>query len=308
MRKKMLRCALGSGALGVTCILAALCVPAAASAAPDTPPPVATPLPPPPTQPPGPADAPPAPVPPAEAPPEAAPLPPPEGAPAPGEGYPTPAPPPGEQLPPGYYGSYPAPDQAFEEINPAPQGYREHEGLFLRVSIGVGAAITSYDEAVDGVKRSQVTTRGLAGLFGVSVGGRVAGNLILHGDLMAAGFGDANRQVDGTTDARDTIEGSLALLGGGVTYYFMPANAFATGILGVTSFSEQRDGEDSVQSGLGFGLSGLLGKEWWVGRRGEWALGGALRMAFYTAPLDIARVESQLGAFDIGVVFTTTYN
>jgi hypothetical protein len=250
----------------------------------------------------------------APAPPEAAPLPPPDAAPPPpgveGGTYPTPeAPPSGVELPPGYYGSYPAAPEAVEvEVAPRNEGHHEHEGLFLRVSLGVGAGIVGYEEAVDGVNRAAVTTRGLAGLFGVSVGGRVYGNLIVHGDLMASGFGDGHREVDGTTDASNQIDGQLGLLGAGVTYYFMPANAYVTGIVGAGSYSEERDSEESVRSGLGVALAALIGKEWWVGRRGEWALGGALRTSFYSAPVEIARVDSQIGAFDIGLVFTTTYN
>jgi hypothetical protein len=125
---------------------------------------------------------------------------------------------------------------------------------------------------------------------------------------LLATYAHPRAQVDGTTDARDRIDGSLSLLGGGATYYFMPANAYITGILAAGSYSEDRDGEKSVRSGLGIALAALIGKEWWVGRRGQWALGGALRTSFYSVPVDIARVDSQIGAFDIGLVFTTTYN
>ena len=242
--------------------------------------------------------------PPPQAPPSAAPLPPP-GAPA---QMPPPAPPPPGAEPPGYYGRYASTEGAYDENTPYDAGSRTHDGFFLRLSVGVGAVLTGYRERVDGRSAADVTTRSLAGLFGVSVGGAVIENLILHGDLQASGFGDAQRSVNGTPDASDRIDGSFVMLGGGATYYFMPTNAYVTLILGATAYSEQRDDEDAVESGVGVGVSSLIGKEWWVGRSAEWGLGGALRFGYYNAPVDIARLESRVSAFDIGLVFGATYN
>ena len=174
--------------------------------------------------------------------------------------------------------------------------------------MGVGEAVTRYRERVDGQVPSDVSARGLAGLFGVSVGGAVIENLILHGDFQVSGFGNAEREVNGTPDATNEIDSSLGLLGGGATYYFMPTNAYATLIVGMAAFNEKRDGEDAIKSGLGVGFSSLVGKEWWVGRSGEWGLGGALRGSYYNAPIDIAYLHSRVRAFDIGLVFGATYN
>lgn len=210
-------------------------------------------------------------------------------------------------LPEGYYGRY-GPDAGSLEINALRRGSREHEGFFLRLTVGVGAVLNGYREAVDGYDASDVTTRALAGLFSASVGGRVVGNLMVHGDFMASAYGAAKRRIDGTTDARDRIDGSLGLLGAGVTYYFMPTNAYLTGVLGIARFAERRDGEDAILSNTGVGMALLIGKEWWVGRSGEWGMGGALRTMFVSAPVDIAGTESRLNALDIGIVFGTTYN
>jgi hypothetical protein len=174
--------------------------------------------------------------------------------------------------------------------------------------VGVGAAIAGYRERVDGRRVADVSARALAGLFGVSVGGAVIENLILHGDFQALGFGDAERDVNGTPDASNRIDGSFVLLGGGATYYFMPTNAYVTLILGAAAYSEQRDDEDAVESDVGIGVSTLVGKEWWVGRSAEWGLGGALRFGYYNAPVEIARLESRVAAYDIGLVFGATYN
>jgi hypothetical protein len=258
------------------------------------------------------ATPPPAPQADGSAPPSAAPLPPPAATPPPPVPM-YPAPPPADAPitiiePPSYYGTY-TPSQGAAE-GPAPEhpGAREHEGFFLRLGLGVGASILGYREAVDGNKLSGIATRGLSGLFNVSVGGRVVGNLIVHGDLIVSDFGDAQREVSGVKDARNVISGTLGMVGGGVTYYLMPSNAFITGIMGVTHYTEQRDGETSIDSGLGVGASTLIGKEWWVGPRGAWGLGAALRASYYWAPMEIAHDRTTLKAGDIGVVCSATFN
>jgi hypothetical protein len=199
-------------------------------------------------------------------------------------------------------------ESAYDEAAPYDAGSRTHDGFFLRLTLGVGAGVAGYRERVDGQHAADVDVRGLSGLFGVSVGGAVIENLILHGDFQVAAFGSNEREVNGTPDASNKIDGSLGLLGGGATYYFMPTNAYVTLIFGVSAYSEERDLEDAIKSDLGFGMSTLVGKEWWVGRSGEWGLGGALRGSYYNAPIEIAYLNSRLRAFDIGLVFGVTYN
>lgn len=219
--------------------------------------------------------------------------------------------------PEGYYGTYPPPPMSppedpygAERRRRRGPGAREHEGFFLRMTLGLGAGVMGYDEAVDGRRVSHVKTRGLAALFGVSVGGRVVENLLLHGDLLVASTGDARKEIDGTPNATDRIDGTFALLGGGLTYYFMPVNAYASVIAGVCGMNEVRDSEASlaIRSDLGFGGSLMVGKEWWVGRAGEWGLGAALRSSFYTAPVIIANDRTRMRGADIGLAFSATFN
>ena len=72
--------------------------------------------------------------------------------------------------------------------------------------------------------------------------------------------------------------------------------------------SDISDTGSDVVGGPGFAANLDLGKEWWVGRSAEWGLGGALRFSNYNAPVEIARLESRVSAFDIGLVFGATYN
>lgn len=263
---------------------------------------------------------------PAAAAPEAAPAP--QATPAaPQDGAPAPAPPP--DAPPSYapapYYPQPAPSDAPstgpEEIlygpgpiavgKPTPigtPGAREHDGLFLRISVGAGAGFTRYRESVDGQNIQTVKTAGVAGQFELALGGRVAGNLILHGNLLLSGMDDARKTVSGVRDASNVISTSFAMLGAGATYYFMPFNVYVTGAGGLAAMNETRDEQLSLETGAGFAGSLTLGKEWWVGRGSEWGVGAALRGTSMWAPVQIAGVESTMRGSQITIAFSATLN
>lgn len=224
--------------------------------------------------------------------------------------------------PPTAYGPSPGPSEGSTGVNrryaygvpahswirqPGP-GAREHEGLFARLSMGVGASQASYRESVDGQSVQDIATRGIAFLVDAAIGGRLVGNLLLHANLSASSTAAAQKDVDGARYAAKTIDSSTAMLGLGVTYYFMPYNAYATAAFGFAGFTESRDELESVDTDAGFGGVVLLGKEWWTGPRGEWGLGVALRFSYMAAPLEIASVESTMTGGDIGFVFGATYN
>jgi hypothetical protein len=225
-------------------------------------------------------------------------------APDPGYGGAYPAPPGGYYPPPPDYGTAPAYPQ--DPRAPGP-GARRHEGFFLRLGAGVGASGTRYHEAFAGARRD-VKTRGLSGLFELGIGGSVAGNLILHANMVYSSVGDGRREVSGVRDASYDVDTGMGLLGGGVTYYFMPANVYLTGVAGVAGIAESRDGRNAIESRAGAGGVLSLGKEWWVGRPGEWGMGAALRGGFYTAKADVFGDLERLYAAELGVNFSATLN
>jgi len=187
-------------------------------------------------------------------------------------------------------------------------GAREHDGFFLRLTIGAGAGFASYREAVDGSRTEDVETGGVAGETEVAIGGRIIGNLIVHGNLLLTGVGDANKTVSGVKNASYKIDTSLALLGGGATYYFMPYNVYLSGMLGVGSMNESRDDKRVIESGSGIGGALMLGKEWWAGPRAQWGLGAALRGTLLSAPVTVGGVDSRMFGSQITIAFSATYN
>jgi hypothetical protein len=211
----------------------------------------------------------------------------------------------GEYPPPSVYAVPPLPNHT-GTLEGLP-GAREHDGFFLRLSMGPGAGRARYDESLDGVRVSEVEANGLSGLLDVAVGGRLVGNLILHGNLIFSRFNSPTRRVDSVEDASISVSTSATLVGAGVSYYFMPLNVYLSTTLGLGWLFERRSGEE-LRSGTGFSMAVAAGKEWWVGRSGSWGVGAGLHGTFVTAPVDIAGVESKMKAGNIAAVFSATYN
>jgi hypothetical protein len=186
------------------------------------------------------------------------------------------------------------------------QGEREHEGFFLRLSVGPGAARTRYEERVDGTRTSEVSSAGLTGIVEVAAGGRAVENLIVHGTLMYSRYDSPTRQVDGVKDASMHVSSSAFMLGPGTTYYFMPYNVFLSGSTGLAWQIEERRG-GQVSGNTGWFVSLSAGKEWWVGA-GNWGLGAALRGTFAAGHVELAGVRSTSRLMNLGLAFCATYN
>jgi hypothetical protein len=190
------------------------------------------------------------------------------------------------------------------------EGYRTHDGFFLRLTTGGGVGATTYKErASDGSGSSRTRTLGGAALTEIAAGWALAENFILHANLSLAHV-DGVKKL-GNADWSDDNEAStlLGFFGGGLTYYIMPANVYLTGSIGGGGLSETsgRNHED-FESDAGFGTSVAIGKEWWIGRSGEWAIGAALTGSYYQAPFAIDGIKSQYRGHTTGIAFSATYN
>ena len=110
------------------------------------------------------------------------------------------------------------------------------------------------------------------------------------------------------------IDSALWMVGAGGTYYIMPYNLYLTLVLGAGGFTESRDYETfgveevHIESGAGFASSLAIGKEWWVGGRGEWGIGAAIKGMLAVAPLEIANYETTVTAHSVTLEFSATLN
>jgi hypothetical protein len=137
-----------------------------------------------------------------------------------------------------------------------PAQANRHLGLYWNVNVGAGYLhATSTQQPEEPISAE---TSGLALGFGVALGGAVAEDWILAGDLSAwlvpspSGWFGSQRLTLGT-------------LGVTVTHYFMPANIFlGIGPVGTLLFIDYNIGVHH-SSELGIGGKVSVGKEWWFG-------------------------------------------
>lgn len=187
----------------------------------------------------------------------------------------------------------------------AQEGIREHDGFFLRMLYGVG-----YAELVEkDVLGSDMTFSGEAGALRFQIGGTVSENLILYGEFGGVMQFDPKLEWQGHSGTATDVTVSTFDFGGGVTYYWMPSNIYISISL-LTSQATFEYKNITGESQFGFGINGMVGKEWWVGE--QWALGFAL-YAYYSTMKDEGTIDgseysSNINSFSVGVLFSVTYN
>ena len=182
---------------------------------------------------------------------------------------------------------------------------RTHDGFFLRLAMGVGGASTQIE--VDGTDYTLRSGGDLnIGDGNIAIGAVVIPNLIIHGTFFGWDIGDPEYAIEGIGSAEAGGSVGVSAFGGGLTYYFMPANIYLSGSLGAGTL-EIEDG-DVLQGGeSGTGLLGeiTLGKEWWVG--GSWGLGVAGAFGFHSVPNGGVLDENWSGT-NWGIRFSATLN
>jgi hypothetical protein len=190
---------------------------------------------------------------------------------------------------------------------PAP-GAHTHDGFFLRFTVGPGFGIfngTGHLVTAQGGTDNVSSNEGGQAGGSFSMGGAVAENLILHGDIWLTVFSDEKR------GNQLYQEFGTAVIGLGLTYYWMPYNIYLTGSLGFANsfltlrdrFAGWNDEDRASETARGVGLSIVTGKEWWVSD--NWAVGVALQCEFsYAEGEDSDLIFRHGGA---KVLFSATY-
>ncbi len=155
---------------------------------------------------------------------------------------------------------------------------RTHDGFFLRLGVGGGSANAKIEPSGGSLEFS-------GGAFDLSmaIGGCVQDNLMLHATFFGWTIENprADLNVTGAPSQSSSPKGTLDLsaIGGGLTYFFMPANVFISGSVGSGALTGESDLDGTSEDGFAFELA--AGKEWWV--RDSWGLGGALAVSYFSA-------------------------
>ena len=181
---------------------------------------------------------------------------------------------------------------------------REHDGFFLRLSVGGGHGDTELDDE-DGPGEFELS--GIAGDYNFAVGGVVADNLAIHGTFFGWGVEDPDAKlIDEDFEAEAELSGSLRMtaIGGGITYYLMPVNIYFSG--SVAGAKLYLDIDDLGESDSDVGIAGdfTVGKEWWVSD--SWGLGFAGGMSLHSIPA--GDVDENWSGKSFVLRFSSTFN
>lgn len=154
---------------------------------------------------------------------------------------------------------------------------RSHDGgFFLRLTLGGGYSKTEIGEGGD-----KLAFKGTSGSFDVALGAVVTRNLAVHATLGGWGLVDPDAEFNGSEATLDDTSITVALFGGGLTYYFGDSNAYITGSVGAAQMRMDYDG-DYGDSDTGVAADFGIGKEWWVSD--SWGLGVSATVGFHSIP------------------------
>lgn len=177
----------------------------------------------------------------------------------------------------GYHGYAPGPPGTLR----APGEY-EHDGLSLRLGLGVGWSTTRGDEASVNGERSLAMKGGGAGL-GFELGYTVSGGLVLGAEAQTFAVESPTLQIN--REERDATKAtfSQAAVGPFLTYYFDPllgihVHAFAALAQQNSTYTSVAEEVESNASGIGLGAA--LGYDFWFAK--QWSAGVQIR-ALYVA-------------------------
>jgi len=177
---------------------------------------------------------------------------------------------------------------------------REHDGFFMRLSLGGGSGNASVEES--GVKAE---LKGGAADMNLAFGGMVSKNLALHGTMWGWGVQDPDAEITSLGTLSQNGYLGMSAIGPGVTYYLMPANVYFSGSIGIGSLTGSDDLDGNT--GTGFALDATVGKEWWVGP--NWGLGFAGDFTYLSAKDgDFSIFNESWSVTSFGLRFSATFN
>jgi hypothetical protein len=136
-----------------------------------------------------------------------------------------------------------------------------HEGLFVRLQGGLG-----YLRADADYLGGNSSAYGGSGVLGLAVGGNVAENVVLYGELWGMAAANPTVQFLSATHVLQDASLNYGGLGVGLGTFLMPANVFLGVSLSLTRLGVTDADGTRTNSDIGLAVSATLGKQWWVSR------------------------------------------
>jgi hypothetical protein len=232
-----------------------------------------------------------------------------DNAPPPAQGAPPPYPPPGyapypppQPYPPPGYAPYPPgypPPQPAVYVAPP----NTHDGFYLRLHLGGGFTSFSGSDSAG----NSGTISGASASFGIALGGVIARDFVIFGNLFGSTIERPTVSAGGTSvPANGTV--SLSGIGAGLAYYVTPLNLYISGTVAATQGSVNQNGSASgnnAHTNFGRGLQGIVGKEWWVSP--NWGIGVAGEFVIASMK-DNDFNDFRWTAAAYNILFSATYN
>ncbi len=194
--------------------------------------------------------------------------------------------------------------QAQENKGTAP----DHKGFYLSMGLGPVFGGIDFKTNESGIPSQQKWT-GTGAIFDLKIGGTLKENLILHGTIISNSLpGPKIETNSGSGKATNNLNIGEAMIGGGLTYYFMPSNIFLSGSLGLGNYTLlNTDTDTNISTDRGLGMQLKVGKEWWVSKR--WGLGVAASYGKTSVNNKIGNgVTEKLNSNRFGIMFSASLN
>lgn len=173
-----------------------------------------------------------------------------------------------------------------------------HHGFFFRGLIGPGGFRASATIGTD----SYEISGGGAGL-GLALGGVVAENLIVYGEIFGNTASNPTFTQNGMSQTATNSTAGVGGLGPGIAYYFA-SNFYVGGTVDFAKISIQQNNQEIAHSDTGLGISVHFGKEWWVSD--NWGLGIALQL--YGGSIPDGQANTNWKTAGGCLAFSATYN
>ncbi len=134
-----------------------------------------------------------------------------------------------------------------------------HQGLFLRLQGGLG-----YLRADADYLGGNSSAYGGSGVLGLAVGGAVAENVIVYGELWGMAAANPTVQFLSATHVLQDASLNYGGLGLGLGTFLMPANVFLGVSLSLTRLGVTDADGTRTNSDVGLAVSATLGRQWWI--------------------------------------------
>lgn len=180
-----------------------------------------------------------------------------------------------------------------------PQAHTHH-GVFLRLMLGPAGFDT---QATMGSDKFEVQGGG-AGL-GLAVGAAVTRNIVIYGEV----FDDVavgptlkmNDQTVGTTN--DNTAAGVVGFGPGIAYFF-DSDFYVSTTFAASRIQVEQNNQAVAHSDTGFGVSAMVGKQWWVSD--GW--GAGLTAQLFVGSIPDGQANTSWSTAGAMLAFSATYH